>query len=193
MRQSKIPIVLSATSWGGKLGIAIQKRHRDLFDGLILITPGIKPKVRPKLRTRLAIAFIRFLAPKRLYPIPLNDPELFTGNVERQQFIANDSLALKLATARLLFESRRLDFYLRRAIGKVRIPTLLLLAGRDRIIRNDRTRRFVRRRVRHGDVRIVEYPNAHHTLEFEPNGPPFYSDLLDWLNQFDSRSHLTRP
>jgi alpha-beta hydrolase superfamily lysophospholipase len=190
LRQSGAkPIVLMAISWGGKLGIALQKRHPGLCDGLILMTPGIKPEVRPKLLTRLVIGLVRFVSPTRMYPIPLNDPELFTGNPERQQFIAADQSALQLATARLLVESRRLDFYLRPAARHVRIPTLLVLAGRDRIINNDRTRRFARR-LRHAELEVIEYAKAHHTLEFEPDGPPFFDDLNRWLNQFNVGTSL---
>lgn len=183
LRQQTIrPLVLIGISWGGKLAIALQKRHPGLCDGLVLMTPGIKPRVRPKLLARLGIALSRLVAPKRKFPIPLNEPELFTANPIRQRFIADDSLALHHATARLLFESRRLDFYLRRAARHVRIPTLLLLAGQDAIIHNERTRRFMQR-LRHAELKILEYEGAHHTMEFEKDGPPFFADLNNWLTK----------
>ena len=56
---------------------------------------------------------------------------------------------------------------------------LLLLAGRDRIIDNDQTRRFVERFA--GPKEIVEYPEAHHTLEFEPDPERHIRDLVRWL------------
>lgn len=115
-----------------------------------------------------------------MFPIPLNDPELFTTNAERQRFIRDDHLMLRRATARMLFETGRLDVYLRLAARSVNLPVLLLLAGHDRIIDNAATKRFVERF--HGAERtVVEYPGAHHTLEFEPGGPPFVDDLLKWL------------
>jgi len=45
----------------------------------------------------------------------------------------------------LLIESVRMDMYLRFCPKHVRVPVLLLLAGGDRIIHNERTRRFVER------------------------------------------------
>jgi len=181
--QNQEPLVLMGISWGGKLAVALQKRHPGLCAGLVLITPGFKPKVRPRLWQRLRIAVNRFVRPTRLFPIPLNEPELFTANPERRNFIADDPLALRKATARLLFESARMDVYLRIAAKKVRCPTLVLLAEHDRIINNRKTRRFLRR-CRRAVVQIVEYRGAHHTLAFEPSGPPFYDDLQKWLDRF---------
>ena len=87
---------------------------------------------------------------------------------------------MRQATARLLVESVRLDGYLRFAPRYVRIPVLALLAGQDRIIDNRRTRRFIERFAT-GDKNIIEYPGAHHTLEFEPDPEIHLGDLLRWL------------
>jgi alpha-beta hydrolase superfamily lysophospholipase len=172
------PVVLLAISWGAKLATALQMRHPGLCDRLVLITPGFCPRVRPSLRERLRIAARRFVRPSALHPIPLNEPELFTANPERVRYIADDPLALRRATARLLFESARMDLYLKVARRYVTVPTLVLLAGRDRIIDNERTRRFVRR---FADVSLAEFRDANHTLEFEGGGPPFLDCLERWL------------
>jgi alpha-beta hydrolase superfamily lysophospholipase len=59
------------------------------------------------------------------------------------------------------------------------MPTLLLLAGRDRIVHNDRTLAFVRRFA--GEMTVLEYSEAHHTLEFEPDPERFIADLIGWI------------
>jgi len=51
---------------------------------------------------------------------------------------------VRQATARLLAHSVRLDGYLRFVPKHVTVPVLLLLAGRDRIIDNDRIRELLR-------------------------------------------------
>jgi alpha-beta hydrolase superfamily lysophospholipase len=63
----------------------------------------------------------------------------------------------------------------------MRLPVLTLLAGRDRIIDNRRTRDFVGRFA--GPKEVVEYPEAHHTLEFEPDPENHLRDLIGWLNR----------
>jgi alpha-beta hydrolase superfamily lysophospholipase len=174
------PRFLVGISWGGKLAVAMQRRHPGLTDGLVLIAPGLCPTVLHSFRDRLRIAAARFLSPRRKFAIPLNDPELFTANPERQQFIRDDRLGLHEATARFMFESARLDIYLRFAARRVTMPVLLLLAGQDRIIDNAATRKYVDHFATK-DKTVIEYPDAHHTLEFELGGPPFISDVLTWV------------
>jgi alpha-beta hydrolase superfamily lysophospholipase len=175
------PIYLLAISWGGKLALALQRAHPGLVDGLLLLCPGLFPRIRPALFTRLAILGARLVAPSRQFPIPLNVPELFTATPRWRDFIREDPLALRQATARFLVESVRLDRYLKSVARDVIVPTLLLLAGQDRIIRNDRTRTFVES-FAHPDKRILTYPDAYHTLEFEPNPERFLSDMQRWLD-----------
>lgn len=177
-------VVLLGVSWGGKLAAAYPKRHPGRIAGLVLVAPGIRPRVRPGVLTRLSVLFRRLFQPRRQLPIPLNDPDLFTANAERREFIRNDPSALHTASLRFLFESRRLDVYLRFAAKRVRVPTFVALAGQDRIIDNARTRKFVRRF--RGPAEVREYPGAHHTLEFEQGGPPFLDDLLRWLDRLPS-------
>jgi alpha-beta hydrolase superfamily lysophospholipase len=176
------PRFLAGISWGGKLALAFAARHPGRLAGVTLIAPGLCERVGYKPRERLRIAVARLIKPSRRFPLPLNDPELFTSNPERQRFIRADPLALREATARLLIESRRLDVYLRFRARRLPVPTLLVLAERDRIIDNARTRRLVAR-LRPSELTIREYAAAHHTLEFEPDGPPFVDDWIAWLDR----------
>ena len=177
-----LPKFLIGISWGGKLAVALPCRHPGLIDGMALICPGIAARVRPSLTTQLRIGLARLFRPTKLFPIPLNDPELFTASVERRQFIRDDPLALRYATARLLFGSRALDIYLRRARKKATIPTLLLLAEKDRIIDNAKTRAFVDK-FPSSDKEVIEYSGAEHTLEFEAEGHPWLEDLVGWFEK----------
>jgi len=169
-----------AISWGGKVATALQKRHPGKVDGLVLLCPGFCPKVRPPLLQRLGIFWSRLVAPRRLFPVPLSDPALFTPTPRWQQFLREDPLGVRQATARFLLESVRLDAYLRFVPRHVKVPVLVLLAEHDRIIDNARTRRFVER-FASLDKTVIEYAGAHHTLEFEPDPGPFIHDVQQWL------------
>ena len=182
LSSSRLPLFLAAISWGGKLAVALERRHPGLVDGLILACPGFFSKVRPTLGQRLLIILYRLFRPRKLFPIPLNEPELFTANPVRHQFLRDDPLRLKYATARLLLESARLDAYLHFVPKYVHVPVLLLLAENDRIIHNRRTREYVQKFAT-PDKQIIEYPGAHHTLEFEPDPERFIADMRDWLER----------
>lgn len=173
------PTILAGISWGGKLAAALPYRHPGLIDGLMLLCPGLVPRIRTPFGERVRIAVSRFVSPQRTSPIPLNDADLFTASREWQKFIHDDRLGLRHATSRFLFASTQLDIYLRRAAKAVTVPSLLLLAGRDRIINNGATW-MKTQRFRGGRTTIV-YPDAEHTLEFEADGHPFVGDMIGWL------------
>jgi alpha-beta hydrolase superfamily lysophospholipase len=175
-------VFLLAISWGGKLAAALQRRHPGLVDGIALLCPGFRSRIKVSVGTRLAIFWARLTRPSRLFPIPLNDPNLFTATPRWLEFLRTDPLTLRQATARLLVESVRLDGYLHVVPRHVQAPVLLLLAGRDRIIDNGRTRAFVERFAA-ADKEVIEYPEAHHTLEFEPDPDRFLADLTRWLDR----------
>jgi alpha-beta hydrolase superfamily lysophospholipase len=187
---AKLPVFLLAISWGGKLAVALERRHPGLMDGLVLIGPGIRPKIKPSFGQRLGIFLARLFRPRKLFTIPLMDPELFTATPRWLEFIRNDPVRLQQATARFLVESVRLDGYLRFAAKYVHVPVLLLLAEHDRIIHNGNTRAFVDRFTTK-DKQVIEYPGAHHTLEFE-EPQAFVDDVLKWM-EARSQSVVSSP
>lgn len=174
-----VPVTLMATSWAGKLGVLLATTEKPVMDRLVLVCPGLFPQVKPPLKVRLGIAAAKFTNPSKQFPIPLDDAELFTYEPYWQDFLRNDPLSIHHATARLLVES----FWLDQAVARIRqlqpMPTLLLLAGQDRIIRNDETRNWLQK-VSPKSV-VLEFPAAHHTLEFEANDS-WLRELLRWLD-----------
>ncbi len=177
-----LPVFLGGISWGGKLAVALPHRRPGLLKGIVLLAPGLKPQVASPLAQRLRIALARFVRPAKLFPIPLNEPELFTASPEGQKFIDTDRFGLRHATARFLFNSVAFDVYLRRVARRVSVPSLLLLAGRDRIIDNAATRRFVASFASR-DNRVIDYPESHHTFEFEGPDHPFIADIVKWIER----------
>ena len=174
-----LPTFLCGISWGGKLAVGVPYRAPGLVDGLVLLCPGLAPKITPPFVQRARIAGARVFRPRKVFPIPLNDPELFTANPEWQRFVDADPHGLRQATARFLFSSFSLDIYLRRAARRVTMPTFLALAEHDRVIDNARTAAFVARFP--GPTEVKTYPGAHHTLEFEGDGHPWLGDVVRWI------------
>jgi alpha-beta hydrolase superfamily lysophospholipase len=174
------PLILGAISWGGKIAFGLEIRMASLVDGFILLAPGFCPKVHPTRKERFFIALGSLFSPRRLFNIPLNDPELFTSNPAAQKFLKEDPLALRKATARFLLDSVRLDFYLRIFRTKISKPILLLIAGQDKIIDNEKTIAFVKR-FASGSLTVKEYPEAHHTFEFEPEPQKHIEEIEEWL------------
>ena len=177
-----LPRFVVGISWGGKLATGLQYRHPGLVAGLVLLCPGLFARVSPPLAQRVRIAGCKFRAPSKLFPVPLNDPALFTSSPERQEWIRRDRHGLRLATARFLSESFLLDIYLKRAKKHLRLPILLMLGGDDRVVNNARIRAYIGA-APSPETTVLEYPDAAHTLEFEPPEHPWFGDLLAWLGR----------
>ena len=175
------PIVLLAVSWGGRLAATVCGRRGELVDAVALLYPGICTRIRPRPHQRMLLRAAYGCGKQRaLIPIPLDDPRLFTSEPRWQDFIRHDPLALHQATVGFLLASEQLQREALAAAETLHGPALLMLAGRDQIIDNRATRAFVAR-CRSADFRVIEYPDAAHTLEFERDRDPFVADLRDWL------------
>jgi alpha-beta hydrolase superfamily lysophospholipase len=171
---------LVGISWGGKYAAcyALEAVRSRTLASLTLVAPGIAAHVNVSGRTRAAIALSSIFAPHRRFDIPLSDPALFTDNPQRLEFIRTDPDRLNRATARFLAVSRCMDWRLARArAGAIAIPTTLILAGRDRIIDNDRTRAAVDR-LTGGHATTIELTGAH-TLEFESDPGRLHAALVE--------------
>jgi alpha-beta hydrolase superfamily lysophospholipase len=177
------PRVLMGISWGGKLAAAVARHRPWLPDGLALLCPGIRALTKASpLQQRLLRLADRVGIHRRRVPIPLQDPALFIEDPAWQQYIALDPLVLRTVTLRFANEDLKLDAYMEDSAPHLRTPTLLMLAGRDQIIDNESTRTYFEQ-LGCSQKRLIEYPRAAHTLEFEPDAAGVFDDLHQWIAQ----------
>jgi acylglycerol lipase len=175
-------ITLLGVSWGGKIAAAFAATFPELIDRLALLYPGLEPKIRPNWWQKLQLSFARSHDIRHQNVLlPLNDPKLFTDVAEHQRFIDDDPLALHAVTSGFLNAGRDLDKILRAQAANICQPTLLMLAGKDRIINNAQTKRRVETFASQ-HVTTIEYPHAEHTLEFDSKRDVMVRDLVTWLN-----------
>lgn len=176
------PVALAGISWGGKVAVLTSVRHPELVDALALVCPGLEPQVGVSFADKLRIARAAVFNRSKTFPIPLADPALFTDNREKQEFIRNDPLSLREATAGLLASSFFIDRMVKRAPRRLYQPALLMLAGRDRIVDNGRTLAYFAK-LASTDRQVIEYPDGCHTLEFDADPTRYARDLIAWLDE----------
>lgn len=170
-------------SWGGKLAVCLASHRPQQVASLSLVAPGLFPRVDLTTAQKFRVGVALINDRDRLFPIPLNDPAYFTENPERVRFVENDKLLLTHVTAPFLLVTRRMDRIVRR-LGEstYRGPIHLMLAGRERIIDNERTRAWLRD-LPSPDRRITDYPDGCHTLEFDTDPQAFLEDLVGWVER----------
>lgn len=184
------PLILQGVSWGAKLATVVAAQRPDLIDGLALLYPGIKARVRPTALQKLQLKLAEQLGirQKRI-AIPLSDPGLFTGEPDWQDFIRNDPLALHEVTVSFLLANRELDRLVEHAPEQITGPLFCQLAGRDQIIDNGATEAYLQR-IQSEQKCLVHYPEARHTLEFEPNREQIVADYISWLKELTSSTKI---
>lgn len=179
-RQTSAPVYLLGLSWGARLAAAVCARHPGLFDGLILLYPGLLTQIQPTTLQRLLLRMTRALrAGARRVPIPL-EPSQFTSNPEWQQFISADPLAIREVSVSFLLESEWLAKTGIKGLKWLSLPRLVMLAGQDEIVDRRSTDQLLSR-MPPEQLSLIEYPEARHTLEFEPCREQFVRDLIHWI------------
>lgn len=177
-----LPRHLVGISWGGKLAACFAAQRPSTVDSLILVAPGLVPRVVHSVGDMVRIAVAAFLKPRARFRIPIDRPEMFTNTPEKIEFIRNDPLILRECTARFFVESVRMDRFLRRDAPRVQVPAFLLLAENDPIIDNESCLRlFNRFGSRRKKTR--EYRNVGHTLEFEKDIRFLVTALGKWIQE----------
>ncbi len=161
-RHRKVHLV--GLSWGGMFALYATLRRRIFFDTMALIAPGIYPTTRFSLGKKLGIAAAICLDNRtRSFPLPINIGD-FTLNPVKQDYIRNDPLRNTGITAATAFETLKMQRFCKETTSQRQLPTsTLLLAGKDHIINNAKTRRLLDKQP----LSINEYPGLQHSLVFE--------------------------
>jgi alpha-beta hydrolase superfamily lysophospholipase len=123
------PLFLAASSWAAKLGVVYAARRPVPLSGLLLLGPGLLPRVSLSRPRQLVVGVGHLVAPTARLGIPLT-PELYTASPRYLDAIRADRLRLLKATTRFFWETGRLDRGRQGAVAGLEIP-LLLLQGED--------------------------------------------------------------
>jgi len=174
------PVVLCGISWGGKLAAAVARLHPSLLRGLALLSPGLYSHFEPNVVQRAALRLpMRRRMRQRRVEIPLY-AALFTDTPRWLKYVAGDPLSLREVTLGFTKADAELTRLARQSAPYLRTPTLMVLSGRDRIVDNRRCKAYL---SHSGAVHktLIEYPNAAHTVEFDPAPERYFWDLAEWI------------
>jgi alpha-beta hydrolase superfamily lysophospholipase len=180
LRERYRHVFLVGLSWGGKLATAYELEYPDDVDGLVLITPGIKALVDVSLPVKLKIVLFAQLSPQSPIASPIA-PEMFTTTPRYLDYIKDDPSRLTHATARFYWQSSRLDSYLSSNIAAMDRPTLLFLAGQDRIIDNAGVLGMLNR-GNTDKLTVIDYPDQTHSVQFD-DPDRLVQDMHHWLQR----------
>jgi acylglycerol lipase len=176
----QIPVFLAASSWAAKLGVVYAAQRAGPLSGLLLLGPGLLPRVNLAPWRRALVVTGHLVRPTARLPIPLT-PELYTANPPYRDYIRADPLRLLEATTQFYWETARLDRRRDRDTPRLVLPVLLLQGEDDQMMDVPATRRWFAQLG--GELTTYRaYPDAGHTLDFEPDRTQYLDDMLAWLS-----------
>lgn len=181
--QSGAPLFLAGSSWAAKLALASAARSQDGLSGLILLSPGLFPRVDLTVSQKLAVLFYSRARPERDLRIPLV-PDDYTRNPAYLEYVRGDAYRLLTASSRFFWETGRLDRGRDGFAAGLSLPILLQIGEADQIMDPKATCAWLQR-LSVPDRTSIVYRGAAHTLDFEPEPAvrAYRADLLGWLRR----------
>ncbi len=169
--------------FGHSLGGLVAGRYVEAFPldglrGVVFFAPFVEERVAVPNWKRTVAAVADRLAPALTLHNGLALEDLFRREEDRRAF-DTDPLVHRRISARLWGEMTRASERLRGEADRVRVPALFQLAGEDRIVSNEASRRLA---ASIGPLaEVIEYEGAHHALLHDPRAGEALGDLVAWL------------
>jgi acylglycerol lipase len=174
------PVFLAGSSWAAKLAVVYAAARPVPLSGLLLLGPGLLPRVGLSPAQQLAVGVGHLVTPTARVAIPLT-PELYTTTPRYLAYIRADPLRLLTATTRFFWETARLDRRRDHACAGLRLPLLVLQGDDDPMMDVPATRRWFSA-LSVDDKTYRSYPGASHTLDFARDRTAYVADMLRWLS-----------
>ena len=174
------PWALLGQSLGGAIALAfvLNQARAGMPSRLVLAAPWLKLKMKVS-APKLAAANLG----ARVLPTFTMPNGLTAENISRNPLVLagfdKDPLVHHVATAGWFMATLRAQARIRLQAKALDIPTLLLIAGGDRIVANETTLAFAREAGPVVEVRA--YPELFHEMFLEPEAESVLVDISTWL------------
>ncbi|RZI95315.1 MAG: alpha/beta hydrolase [Variovorax sp.] len=175
-----VPLVLLGHSLGGLVAASFVARDVRPVDALVLSSPGLDPGLSGVQKGLLAV--LSRLAPTLRVGNGLNPCDI-SHDVSVVQAYRADPLNHDRIGSRIAGFLADEGAKVQAAAPQWRVPTLLLYAGADRIVRPEGSQRFADAAAPSRAVTSVAFPALFHEIFNESDTAPVFAALGDWLDR----------
>jgi lysophospholipase len=179
-QDARLPWALLGHSLGGAISLAfvLDEARPGKPDWLVLAAPWLKLKMKVPAAKRVAANVAARVFPTLSVPNGLRAEDV-SRNSEVLACFLKDPLVHHVATAGWFMATLRAQARIRTHAQNLKVPTLLLLAGEDRIVANEANHAFAR--TAGGIVEVRTYDRLFHELFLEPESEAVVADIVSWL------------
>jgi lysophospholipase len=174
------PWALLGHSMGGAISLAfvLDPNRREKPGRLVLAAPWLKLKMDVSVPKRAAANVAARIMPTLTMPNGLRAENLSRNPLVLTGF-DKDPLVHHVATAGWFMATLRAQARIRLQAKELDVPTMLLVAGGDRIVANEANLAFARQAG--AVVEIRNYPELFHEMFLEPEADTVLADIAAWL------------
>lgn len=171
-------IFVTGESMGAIIALSMIIKESALFDGIICISPAFKSRAKLDLMKYLGIFLPLFYNPGKVCDLHFT-ADMCTRDINFIKTIEADYRKDSLSTSRILFDIFVAQTQMRLLKSGIDMPVLFLLAGEDKLVEPDESKKFFGR-LQCRDKTIIEYPEMYHSLSIEVGKEKVFKDILDW-------------
>ena len=179
----QLPWALLGHSLGGAICLAfvLDEGRVEQPAGLVAVTPWLKLKMKISAPKRMAGRVAARVCPTLTMPNGLRAEDVSRNPLVLANF-DKDPLVHHVASAGWFTTMLRAQARIRARAQDLKVPTLLLLAGQDRIVANEANRAFARSAGPIVEVR--SYADLFHEVFLEPEADVVVADIAAWLRKY---------
>jgi acylglycerol lipase len=175
------PLFLLGHSQGGLVALKLALEDPGRLDGLVVTSPflAVHPSSRPSAFIRALASVMVRVAPR--LPMPTHiDVRVLSRDPAVGEAYARDPLVSHAASAGWLRAIGRAQREVRAGAPRLRVPTLLMASGDDRLIDAEATRQFARAAAP-GIVEFVWWDGFFHEMLNDVGREEVLAKIVDWL------------
>jgi alpha-beta hydrolase superfamily lysophospholipase len=174
------PIFIMGESMGAVIAhMNVQEFDAD-FKGLIEVSPVYQDVMDISAGKRAAIALTALFNPKKPVDMPFT-AEMITRDPAVRKKLNKDAREIRVASAGLLLNILFYQMKIGANLQKLRIPSIFLLAGSDRLGDVKFTMKMFARMKNDKEMHV--YNDSFHALTIEKNRKEVFNDLSVWLKK----------
>jgi alpha-beta hydrolase superfamily lysophospholipase len=175
-----VPWSLTGHSLGGAIALAyvLDKERNEKPQALVLAAPWLKLRMKVPAPKRLAANVVARVRPTLSMPNGLRAEDTSRNPDARATFL-EDPLIHHTASAGWFMATLRAQTRIRTHADQLPVPTLMLLAGDDRIVANDANLAFAKRVG--ANIEVRSYDGLYHELYLDPEAERVLGDISAWL------------
>ena len=174
-------VYIIGESMGALISFALVLRKKDIFSGLICISPAFMSKMKIPVMEYIRIFSSAVYRPRKQFSMPFTS-SMCTRDEEYLKVMDEDEREHRLATSGLLVRIAGMQARVMMSKNRVTVPVLFLIAGNDKLVDPEASRK-VFKRIEAEDKSIIEYPEMYHALSVEKDREKVFEDMLAWIKK----------